>query len=100
VGKGPRLDQRTEREPDGAVRVALGESRGAFVFLTSDGLAQRYPAVPRDGMPSDGAASLVLATSDVEAAARAIGSTGIRRGQAVYAPPARANGVLLVFEER
>ena len=94
------LDQRTEREPDGAVRVASGESRGAFVFLTSDVLAERYPAVPRDGMPSDGAASLVLATSDVEAAARALGPSGIRRGQAVYAPPARANGVLLAFEQR
>jgi len=94
------LDQRTEREPDGGVRVASGESRGAFVFLTSDVLAERYPAVPRDGTPSDGAASLVLATSDVEAAARAIGPAGIRRGQAVYAPPARANGVLLAFEER
>jgi hypothetical protein len=70
------------------------------VFLTADVLARRYPAVPRDGMPSDGAASLVLATSDVEAAARAIGPAAIRRGQAVYAPPVRANGVLLAFEQR
>jgi hypothetical protein len=94
------IDRSAEPEPDGAVRVASGESRGAFVFLTSDVLAQRYPAAPRDEMPSDGAASLVLATSDVDAAARAIGSAGFRRGQAVYVPPAGANGVLLAFQER
>src|SRR4051794_30061295 len=94
------LDQQAEREPDGAVRVASGGSRGAFVFVTPDVLARRYPGVPLDGLPSDGAASLVLATSDPEAAARSVGAAGVRSGQAVCVPPAPANGVLLVFEER
>jgi hypothetical protein len=94
------LDRPAEREPDGAVRVASGGSRGAFVFVAPDVLARRYPGVPLDGLPSDGAASLVLATSDPEAAARSVGAARVRSGQAVCVPPALANGVLLVFEER
>jgi catechol 2,3-dioxygenase-like lactoylglutathione lyase family enzyme len=91
------LDQEVQRESDGAVRVPTGRDRGAFVFLTRDGLAGRYPTVPTDGLPSDGAASLVLVTEDLNAAARALGAAALRSDDAVCVPPAAANGVLLVF---
>jgi hypothetical protein len=91
------LDQEIQRESDGAVRVPSGQDRGAFVFLTRDALAGRYPTVPHDGLPSDGAAGLVLVTEDLDAAARALGAAALRGDDAVCVPPAAANGVLLAF---
>jgi hypothetical protein len=91
------LDQEVQRESDGAFRVPSGRDRGAFVFLTRDALAGRYPMVPPDGLPSDGAAGLVLVTEDLDAAARALGAAARRGDDAVCVPPAAANGVLLAF---
>ncbi|MEA2887079.1 MAG: hypothetical protein QOD11_1439, partial [Bradyrhizobium sp.] len=42
-------------------------------------------------------AGLVLATSDLAAAEKAIGGPGIRSGGAVCVAPAAANGTLLAF---
>lgn len=91
------LDQAVRSDPDGAFRVHPGGGRAAFVFLTRDAFARCYPGVPLDALPS-GAATLVLATDDLDAAARALGPAAVRSREAVCIPPAAANGVLLVFE--
>jgi hypothetical protein len=91
------IDRETKTEPDGAVKVPSGSDRADFVFLTRDQLGRRYPDVPLAGLPERGGAGLVLATSDLAAAEKAVGSTGVRSGSAVCVPPAAANGTLLAF---
>jgi hypothetical protein len=91
------IDRETKTEPDGAVKVPSGSERADFVFLTRDQLGRRYPDVPLAGLPERGGAGLVLATSDLAAAEKAVGSTGVRSGSAVCVPPAAANGTLLAF---
>jgi hypothetical protein len=49
------------------------------------------------GLPERGGAGLVLATSDLAAAEKAIGSCGVHSGDAVCVAPAAANGTLLIF---
>ena len=84
-------------EPDGAVAVPSGSDRADFVFLTKDQLGRRYPEVSLAGLPERGGAGLVLATSDLAATEKAIGSAGRRSGGAVCVAPAAANGTLLAF---
>ena len=91
------IDRETKAEPDGAVAVPSGSDRADFVFLTRDQLGRRYPEVPLAGLPERGGAGLVLATSDLAAAEKAVGSSGVRSGGAVCVPPAAANGTLLAF---
>jgi hypothetical protein len=91
------LDRQVQPESDGAKRVSSGGDRGAFVFMPHEALSRRYPAVPLDGLPSEGAASLVLVSENLDAAARALGPAAVRSAGAVCAPPATANGVLLAF---
>ena len=74
-----------------------GSDRADFVFLTKDQLGRRYPGVPLAGLPESGGAGLVFATSDLAAAEKAVGSSGVRSGSAVCVAPAAANGTLLVF---
>jgi hypothetical protein len=89
------IDRGVKGEPDGAVTVASGSDRADFVFLTTDQLRRRYPEVSLAGLPERGGAGLVLATSDLAAAERAIGS--VRSGAAVCVAPSDANGALLAF---
>jgi hypothetical protein len=89
------IDRGVKAEPDGAVTVASGSDRADFVFLTKDQLGRRYPGVSLAGLPERGGAGLVLATSDLAAAERAIGS--VRSGAAVCVAPSDANGALLAF---
>src|SRR5207247_10754307 len=91
------IDGEVKAEPDGAVAVPSGSDRADFIFLTKDQLARRYPGVSLAGLPERGGAGLVLATSDLTAAEKAVGSSGIRSGAAVCVTPAAANGTLLVF---
>ena len=74
-----------------------GADRADFIFLTKTQLAGRYPAVSLAGLPESGGAGLVLATSDLAAAEKAIGSAGVRSSGALCVPPAAGNGALLVF---
>ena len=74
-----------------------GSDRADFVFLTKDQLARRYPEVSLAGLPERGSAGLVIATSDLAAAEKAVGSAGVRSGGAVCVAPAAANGTLLAF---
>jgi Glyoxalase-like domain len=91
------IDREGQRESDGAVTVTSGGDRADFVFLTTDQLAARYPGVSLAGLPERGGAGLVLATSDLGAAEKALGSAGGRSGDAVCVAPAAANGALLAF---
>ena len=91
------IDGSVRTEPDGAIAVPSGADRADFVFLTKDQLAKRYPEVSFAGLPERGSAGLVIATSDLAAAAKALGSAAVRSGSAVCVAPAAANGTLLVF---
>jgi Glyoxalase-like domain len=91
------IDRDARAEADGAVTVASGSDRADFVFLTKDQLGARYPEVALVGLPERGGAGLVLATSDLAAAEKAIGSASVRSGATVCVAPSAANGALLVF---
>jgi hypothetical protein len=91
------IDRDVRAEPDGAIAVPSGSDRADFVFLTKDQLGRRYPEVPLAGLPERGGAALVLATGDLAAAEKAVGSVGVRSGEAVCVAPAAANGTLLAF---
>ena len=90
------IERATRTEADGAIAVPSGADRADFVFLTNDQLAKRYPGVSLAGLPDRGAAGLVIA-ADLNAAEKALGSSGVRSGQAICVPPASANGTLLGF---
>lgn len=91
------IDRDVRAEADGAVAVPSGSDRADFVFLTKDELGRRYPEASLAGLPERGGAALVLATSDLAAAEKAVGNAGVRSGAAVCVAPAAANGALLVF---
>jgi catechol 2,3-dioxygenase-like lactoylglutathione lyase family enzyme len=91
------IDRDSKTEPDGAVVVPSGSGRADFVFLTKAQLGRRYPEVSLAGLPERGGAGLVLATSDLPAAEKAIGSAGVRSAGAVCVGPQAANGTLLAF---
>jgi hypothetical protein len=91
------IDREVRTESDGAVAVPSGSDRADFVFLTKDQLSRRYPEVSLAGLPERGGAGLVIATSDLAAAEKAVGSSGVRSGGAVCVTPAAANGTLLAF---
>jgi hypothetical protein len=91
------IDRDVRAESDGAVAVPSGSDRADFIFLTKDQLSRRYPDVPLAGLPERGGAGLVLATSDLAAAEKAVGGAGVRSGGAVCVAPAAANGTLLAF---
>ena len=91
------IDREIKVEPDGAVAVPSGSDRAEFIFLTKEQLGQRYPEISLAGLPERGGAGLVLATSDLAAAEKAVGSFGVRSGAAVCVAPQAANGTLLVF---
>jgi hypothetical protein len=88
------IDREAVREAEGAFRVPSGGGRGDVVFLDRATLAARHPGVALDGLPEEGGAALVLATGDLAAAARALGTAP---GAPVAAAPAQATGVLLRF---
>ena len=91
------IDREVKAEPDGAVAVPSSSDRADFIFLTKDQLGGRYPEVSLAGLPERGGAGLVLATSDLAAAKKAVGSSGVGSGSAVCVAPAAANGTLLAF---
>jgi hypothetical protein len=91
------IDRDVRAEPDGAIAVPSGSDRADFVFLSKNRLGRRYPEVSLAGLPERGGAGLVLATSDLAAAEKAVGSRGTRSGSALCVAPEAANGTLLVF---
>ena len=90
------IDRDVRNEPDGAVAVPSGGDRADFVFLTRDQLGKRYPGVSLAGLPERGGAGLVIA-SDIVAAEKALGATGVKSAGGVVVPPAAGNGTMLAF---
>jgi hypothetical protein len=91
------IDREVKAEADGAVAVPSGSDRADFVFLAKEQLARRYPGVSLAGLPERGGAGLAIVTSDLAAAEKALGRSGVRSGGAVCVAPAAANGTLLAF---
>ncbi len=91
------IDRDPRTETDGAVSVPSGGDRADFVFLTKEQLGRRYPDVPLTSLPERGAAGLVIVTSDLAAAEKAVGAVGVRSAGALCVPPAAGNGTLVAF---
>ena len=82
---------------EGVCAVPTGADRGRFLFLSPAAFAARYPAILLERCRARGAAALVLATADLETAARATGVAPDAAGRVVV-PPERATGTVLVFQ--
>jgi catechol 2,3-dioxygenase-like lactoylglutathione lyase family enzyme len=93
------IDREVRPEQDGAVAVPSGSDRADFLFLTKGHLSRRYPEVSLAGLPERGGAGLVLATSDLASANKAVGSVGVRSRDALCVAPTVANGTFLAFIE-
>jgi catechol 2,3-dioxygenase-like lactoylglutathione lyase family enzyme len=93
---GRLIDEPARREGD-AWLVPSGGKRADFLFYDADGFGRRYPAAVREGAADGGATAVVLATSDIEAAAAALGPVAVTHDQAVSAPASAANGVIVSF---
>jgi hypothetical protein len=96
---GRLIDQPVAASGD-AFRVPSGAKRADFLFYDQAGFAQRYPDAARKGTFGDGVAALAIGTSDVAAAAKALGSLGVAHDGAVSVPAASANGVVVSFVAR
>jgi hypothetical protein len=92
-----RMIDRDGREAgDGVVVVPSGPDRADFVFMTKAQLGRRYPGIPLAVLPEHGSAGLVI-SADLAAAERALGTAGVRNGDAICVPPAASTGTLLAF---
>jgi hypothetical protein len=91
------IDRDVRPEPDRAVAVPTGSDRADFLFISNEQLGRRYPGVSLNGLPERGGAGVVLASSDLAAAEKAIGSAAVRSAGAICVPPAAATGTLLAF---
>ena len=78
-------------------RVPSGGKRADFLFYDAATFARRYPEAVRTGAAPDGAAALVLGTSDLAAATKALGGAGIAHNGMVSVPAGAANGVVVSF---
>lgn len=90
------IDEPASQQGD-AWLVPSGGKRADFLFYDAAGLAKRYPDALRNGAAPGGAAAVVLATSDLEAAAKAVGPAGQRHDGAVSVPASAANGIIVSF---
>ena len=82
---------------DGAFRVHSGGKRADFVFYDAAQFAKRYPDAVRTGAAPEGAAALVIGTTDLAAATKALGAAGIAHHGMVSVPAHAANGVVVSF---
>lgn len=90
------IDQPVTADDDGALRVASGGNRGAFVFLDHATLEKRHPGVPLDGLPGEGGVTLSLRVANADAAKSAVGGRGVTtKPGSITVPPRYANGVIL-----
>lgn len=90
------IDEPVKQQDDGWL-VPSGGKRADFLFYDAAGLAKRYPDAVRVGAGPGGAVAIVLASSDLDGAAKALGSVGFRHGAAVSVPAASANGLIVSF---
>ncbi|MGO4389782.1 VOC family protein [Variovorax sp. M-6] len=85
---------------DAGVRVATAPGRGDFLFLTQDAFIARRPSAPREALPAEGVAALVLHVADLGAAARSAGAAAVVGASSVTVGADRASGAMVVFEPR
>ncbi|MCP4565487.1 MAG: VOC family protein [Bosea sp.] len=90
------IDEPVKQQDDGWL-VPSGGKRADFLFYDAAGLARRYPEAVRAGTARGGAVAIVLASNDLDAAAKALGSVGVRHGAALSVPAASANGLIVSF---
>lgn len=82
---------------DGEWRVPSGGRRADLLFCDLTGFARRYPETARAGAAPEGGVAIVIATADLGAAVKALGSLGVAHDGAVSVPAKSANGVVLSF---
>jgi len=90
------IDEPVKQQDDGWL-VPSGGKRADFLFYDAAGLARRYPEAVRAGTARGGAVAIVLASNDLDVAAKALGPVGVRHGAALSVPAASANGVIVSF---
>jgi glyoxalase-like protein len=82
---------------DGTWRVRSGGKRADFLFYDAPTFATRYPDAVRAGTAPEGAVAIVLETSDLAAATRALGTSCVAHDGKVSVAANAANGVILSF---
>jgi hypothetical protein len=92
-----RLIDEPASSTNGVWRVHSGGKRADFLFYDAAAFAKRYPAAARAGAVPEGAAALVIGTSDLAGATKALGSIGVTHDGIVSAPASAANGVVVSF---
>ncbi|CAN7669667.1 VOC family protein [Bosea sp. LjRoot90] len=92
-----RLIDEPVKQQDDAWLVPSGGKRADFLFYDANGLARRYPDAVRVGTAPAGAVAIVLASEDLDRAAKALGPAGVGHDGAVSVPAASANGVIVSF---
>lgn len=93
---GRLIDEPARAQGDGWL-VPSGGKRADVLFYDAAGFARRYPEAVRDGAATEGAAALVLATSDVAGAKTALGPLAVSHDGAVSVPASAANGIVVSF---
>lgn len=92
-----RLIDQPVASTDGAFRMHSGGKRADFVFYDAAQFTKRYPDAVRAGAAPEGAAALVIGTSDLAAATNALGASGVAHHGIVSVPAHAANGVVVSF---
>jgi hypothetical protein len=92
-----RLIDEPASSANGAWRLHSGGKRADFLFYDAAGFAQRYPAAARAGAVPEGAAALVIGTTDLAATTKALGPAGIAHDGMVSVPASAANGTIVSF---
>jgi catechol 2,3-dioxygenase-like lactoylglutathione lyase family enzyme len=77
--------------------VPSGGKRADFLFYDAASFAKRYPEAVRAGAADGGATAIVLATSDLDRAAKALGALAVTHDKAVSAPANAGSGVIVSF---
>lgn len=90
------IDEPVKQQDDGWL-VPSGGKRADFLFYDAAGLARRYPEAVRAGAAPAGAVAIVLASTDLDGAAKALGPVGVKHGAALSVPAASANGLIVSF---
>lgn len=90
------IDEPVKQQDDGWL-VPSGGKRADFLFYDAAGLARHYPDTVRAGAAPAGAVAIVLASADLDGAAKVLGPVGVRHGAALSVPAASANGLIVSF---
>jgi hypothetical protein len=90
-----RLIDEPVSSPNSVWRVHSGGRRADFYDATS--FAKRYPAAVRVGAAPEGAAAIVIGTTNLAAATKVLGSIGVTHDGIVSAPASAANGTVVSF---